>query len=215
MSIRSKKIHVEKRPAGVGVVVLGSVGGLVVVISNVVDDVGGSDAEVVLETVEGYVTRSLIRFVVLVSSVDISIENVVLSVVVDIVIVVVEMVSVAGLELKILVVEYIGVVGDNVVLVCSEGFAMSAAKAFIFINGVVLVVLELGNVDDSAVSVLIEVVMVLVCMKGVGEIVVDDDRIPSAAAVVEVADTELGVIADAVVEVEEEVGVVGVLVCIN
>ena len=215
MSISSKKIHVENRPAGVGVVVLGSVGGLVVVISNVVDDVGGSDAEVVLETVEGYVTSSLIRFVVLVSSVDISIENVVLSVVVDIVIVVVEMVSVAGLELKILVVEYIGVVGDNVVLVCSEGFAMSAAKAFIFINGVVLVVLELGNVDDSAVSVLIEVVMVLVCMKGVGEIVVDDDRIPSAAAVVEVADTELGVIADAVVEVEEEVGVVGVLVRIN
>ena len=194
---------------------LGSVGELVVVISKVVDNVGASDAEVVLETVEGFVERSMMRFVVLVFSIDISIKNVVLSVVVDIVIIVVEMVAVAGLELKILVVEYVGVVGDNAVLVCSEGIAMSAAKAFIFINGVVLVVLELGNVDDSAVSVLIEVVMVLVCMKGVGEIVVDDDRIPSAAAVVEVADTELGVIADAVVEVEEEVGVVGVLVRIN
>ena len=52
---------------------LGSVGGLVVVISKVVDNVGASDAEVVLETVEGYVTRSLMRFVVLVCSVDISI----------------------------------------------------------------------------------------------------------------------------------------------
>ena len=190
---------------------LGSVGGLVVVISKVVDNVGASDAGVVLETVEGYVERSLI-FVVLVCSVDISKKNVVLSVVVDIVIIVVEMVAVAGLELKISVVEYVGVVGDNVVLVCSEGFAMSAAKAFI--NGVVLVVLELGIVDDSAIVVVVEVVMVLVSVKGVGETVVDDVWVPSAAKV-EVGDTELGVTADAVAVCVAEVGFVSVLVRIN
>ena len=190
---------------------LGSVGGLVVVISKVVDNVGASDAGVVLETVEGYVERSLI-FVVLVCSVDISKKNVVLSVVVDIVIIVVEMVAVAGLELKISVVEYVGVVGDNVVLVCSEGFAMSAAKAFI--NGVVLVVLELGIVDDSAIVVAVEVVMVLVSVKGVGETVVDDVWVPSAAKV-EVGDTELGVTADAVAVCVAEVGFVSVLVRIN
>ena len=131
-----------------------------VVISKVVDNVGASDAEVVLETVEGYVTRSLMRFVVLVCcSVDISIKNVVLSVVVDIVIVVVEMVPVAELELKISVVEYAGVVGDNVVLVCSE-MSNATSAAIAFINGVVLVVLELGIVDDSAIVVVVEVVIV-------------------------------------------------------
>ena len=185
-----------------------------VVISKVVDNVGASDAEVVLETVEGYVTRSLMRFVVLVCSVDISIKNVVLSEVVDIVIVVVEMVPVAELELKISVVEYAGVVGDNVVLVCSE-MSNATSAAIAFINGVVLVVLELGIVDDSAIVVVVEVVIVLVCVKGVGETVVEDDRVTSAAAVVEVVDTELGVIADAVVEGVAEVGVVGVLVSKN
>ena len=193
---------------------LGSVGGLVEVISKVVDNVGASDAEVVLETVEGYVTRSLMRFVVLVCSVDISIKNVVLSVVVDIVIVVVEMVPVAELELKISVVEYAGVVGDNVVLVCSE-MSNATSAAIAFINGVVLVVLELGIVDDSAIVVVVEVVIVLVCVKGVGETVVEDDRVTSAATVVEVVDTELGVIADVVVEGVAKVEVVGVLVIKN
>ena len=44
---------------------LGSVGGLVVVISKVVDNVVASDAEEVLKTVGGYVTRSLMRFIYL------------------------------------------------------------------------------------------------------------------------------------------------------
>ena len=44
---------------------LGSVGGLVEVISKVVDNVVASDAEVVLKTVKGYVTRSLMRFIYL------------------------------------------------------------------------------------------------------------------------------------------------------
>ena len=42
---------------------LGSVGGLVEVISKVVDNVVASDAEEVLKTVRGYVTRSLMRFI--------------------------------------------------------------------------------------------------------------------------------------------------------
>ena len=44
---------------------LGSVGGLVEVISKVVDNVVASDAEVVLKTVRGYVTRSFMRFIYL------------------------------------------------------------------------------------------------------------------------------------------------------
>ena len=44
---------------------LGSVGGLVEVISKVVDNVVASDAEEVLKTVRGYVTRSFMRFIYL------------------------------------------------------------------------------------------------------------------------------------------------------
>ena len=96
-------------------------------------------------------------------------------------------------------------------LLTGDGFLdvrSAAAIGLLVVEAVVLVLVV------EVVVVVVEVVMVLVSVKGVGETVVDDDWVPSAAKV-EVGDTELGVTADAVVVCVAEVGFVSVLVRIN
>ena len=132
-------------------------------------------------------------------SVDSSVNNVVMSVVLS-GMVVVAIVPVVGEVLEISDAVDVGIIEDDIVLVCLEEFGTSPVVVYVDREVLVVVKVELEILEDAVVEVAVEVVVevvvdnVLVCINLV-EVIVDVDV---DVVVLVVVEGELGILDDAI-----------------